>query len=214
LRQIVVILFAMLADLSASHGSTTKDWVEPNPHWAAFKTPRYDKLEKARIALPPGYRLCSTAESYSNLLWFYIPLDKAVRCEDLPKDADWEKMPDFIVVAPSPDSPMLYKTTADFVKDEPFFCHGVGHGDPSHRKISSAPTSIESAGKALAGLETTACTREDAEKDRYTKALLAYRPDAGFIGHEYMIAANVHISNKREADKLLEEIVKLFKLLK
>jgi hypothetical protein len=175
--------------------------------------PRRDEVAKAIITVPSGFHLCSEADSYSSLLWFYVPLDKTVRCEDLPEDSNWAQMPDFIVIGPNPDTPMRYETTADVVKDEPFFCHGMSYDYPSRHSISNAHTVIAPAGKKLAGLDTIVCSREDAEKDKYAKAFLAYRPSSDGVGHAYIVAADVRLNNKTQADRLLQEIVKSFKLL-
>lgn len=206
LIRVAAILF-YAAILSACSGGQR----DPVPHWAEFPTPRYDKVGRAIIVAPHGYRLCSTADSFSNLLWLYVPLDRKVRCQHLPKTVDWEQMPDFIVIGTSPDAPMKYESTEDFVGDESFYCHGMSYA--GRRPISNAPTSIGGAGKILAGLDTAVCVREDQENDRYSKAYLAYRPDPNFIGRSYLIAAYVRLENKRKADELLEQIVREFKLL-
>lgn len=213
MKQVVLSLLAASVVWSGNSRAIAEDWREPNPHWAAFHTPRTDGVARARIDVPPGYKLCSMAESYSSTLWFYVPLDKKLRCEDLPTNAEPEKMPDYVVIGPSPDTAMTYQTTADVVRDEPLYCHGMSYDRPNE-KISNAPTSIESAGKTLAGLETTMCTREDVDKNRYTKAFLAYRASPDTVGHKYMMASNVHLEKKREADELLVKVVKLFKLRK
>lgn len=122
-------------------------------------------------------------------------------------------MPDFIYIEPTPDAPMVYESTADLVTGDRFFCHGMSYDYRKPHSISNAATSIMPAGKKLAGLETTVCVREDPEKDRYAKAYLAYRPNPKFIGDEYRIGAYAHLKNKREADKLLDQIVRSFKLL-
>lgn len=178
-----------------------------------FDTPRDDATYGARITLPPGYHLCGLAGSDSSLEWYYVMLDPGIRCERLRLPAGNERMPDFVLIGHNPDTAFQYKATDDYVKAEPFYCHGMSYDYKMPHSISNAPTSIIAAGKILAGLDTVACIRQDDEKGRYSKAFLAYRPKPDDTGHGYEIAAYVHTKNKRQADKLVEQIAKSFKLL-
>jgi hypothetical protein len=183
------------------------------PHNAEFDTPYRDEVAGALLTIPAGYRLCSGANSYSSLSWYYIPLDKTVRCEQLPELVDWDHMPDFTVIGPDSDAAMRYERTSDYVAGEPFFCHGISHDPPKPDTVSAAPTAIVPAGQVLAGLESTICTRDDISRDLHTKAFLAYRPRRDLIGYGYQIGVHVRMANKAKADKLLDEMVGAFKLL-
>jgi hypothetical protein len=188
-----------------------------NPHWGTIPAP-VDAWGLARISLPSGFKLCSIVESYSRWIIFYVFVDPKLRCED-PRWAreldngpyDLENMPDAVSIAGVSDTAFEYNSTDDYVKADSFYCHGLSD-DKDHHPITKAPTSIMHVGKILAGLDTVACTRED-ERGRYSKAYLAYRPDPDGVGDNYKIAVYAHRENKRQADKLLDQITRAFKLL-
>jgi hypothetical protein len=190
------------------------EWHEFQPFWKALPVPLREHVAKAKIVVPHGHRLCGVIESTSTIRSYYVPLDKNVRCEDLPLPIE-RGMPDVVLIAPTPDAPLLYESTKDLVEDEPFYCHGMSYDYPAsaRKPVSNTQTTISPVGRLLARLETTACVREDVGNDRYTKAYLAYRPNPAFIGHSYVIATDVHREHKAQADKLLNAIVKSFKLL-
>ena len=109
---------------------------------------------------------------------------------------------------------MMMESLNDYVKEESFFCEGVSlSADRGGPRSSHADTSIAPAGRLLLGLETVACTREDVEADRYTKAYLAFKPDPNSVSRGYMIGAYVHMKNKEAADRLLDQIAQLIKPL-
>ncbi len=194
---------------------------EPNPHWATFKTPyeagRYNLL----IDVPAGFHMCSIADSYSSLLWYFVLLDPSERCEGLAMNTAWDDMPDFVVIAPFTDTPLTTEIRDDYIKKwDTVFCPAYRAASKgSGPSASNAPVSITRAGKVILGLDTVACTREDVAGDRYTKGLLAYKPAADPNGDDFMgsgltIGAYVHMKNRRTADHLVEQIAKLVKPIK
>jgi hypothetical protein len=184
---------------------------EPNPRMGALTLPFESGTYRLRIELPAGVPLCGMIESYSSMEWFYVPVDPATRCEQFKLPLDWEKWPDFIVIGPYVDTPLVVDTLDDYIKRESFFCQGEHYGAPARERLTEEPTKIEKVGKLLLELETASCTRDDAKSNRYSKALLAYDANPNGTGHGYMVGAYVHMPNKRAADGLLDQIVKLLK---
>jgi len=186
----------------------------PDPRMGELSQPHESATYQLRIELPPGVRLCGMIDSFSSMEWFYMPVDPAIRCEEFRLPMDWEQLPDFIVIGPYLDTPMNLESLDDYVRQETFFCAGknIGNGNGLPRP-SDAATSVESAGNALLGLRTVMCTRGDRKTDRYSKAFLSYKSMPGDSGRGYMVAAYTHLKNRRDADRLLEDVVGRLKLL-
>lgn len=211
------VLFVLTAVvIGAAQASDLSDPVrEPVPRMGELSQPLRSAIYKLNIELPSGVPLCGVVESFSSMEWFYVPIDPTTRCEQFSLPMDWEKWPDFIVIGPYLDAPMIIDTLDDYVRKEAFFCAGKntaeGNGAP---RPSDAPTSLASAGKLLLGLDTMTCTRSDAQNGRYAKALLAYSANPNESGRGYMVGAYTRIKNKDAADRLLGQIAGTLSLLK
>lgn len=180
----------------------------PEPRMGELSQPHQSATYKLHIELPAALPLCGMVDSFSTMEWFYIPVIPGIRCEQLRLPMDWEQMPDFIVIGPYIDTPMTLESLDDYVRHESFFCAGKNAGGGSGLPRSSdAATSIAPAGNALLGMRTVTCVRRDPKTNRYSKAFLSYKPMPGDSGRGYMVAAYVHLKNRGEADRLLEEIV-------
>ncbi len=186
---------------------------ENNPHMGAFKQPILWERDRIRIEAPGGYPVCSVLESYSSWLMFFIPIDPATPCEQFPLDVSWERSPDFIVIDPYDDASLDTPELDDYIRNyQKFFC--AGKSRTQDQPPSDAPTARMPAGRRVMGLETVTCTRTDKKNDRYTKAYVAYKPDPiNLNGRGYTVGAYVHLKNKKAADRLLEQVVKLLKPL-
>jgi hypothetical protein len=148
------------------------------------------------------------------LEWYYVPLDPKQQCEQLNYNAGWEELPDFVVIAPYIDTPLMVDGLDDYIKYESFFCNGESKGArEGGPRSSSAPTSVEHADSIIAGLDTVRCIRTDTANDRYSTALLAYQPNPNDSGHGYTVGAYVHTKNAKAADHLVEQIAKSLKPL-
>ena len=194
---------------------------ERNPHWATIRSPLNNDFFGVRIAAPRGFPLCGIAESYSNWQAYFVFLDPKQRCEDLniidPNTrGNWDELPDFVIVEPYIDVPLNTDALGDYIRNDSFFCpdkrKAARDGSPP---ASNAPVSITRAGRILMGLNTVACTREDADADRYSRALLAYRPARDptgrgwdFEGQGVTVGAYVHLENKKAADRLVERVAR------
>jgi hypothetical protein len=199
-------------------------WTAPvlaqSPHWAAVKTPYEAGRYNLRIDVPLGFQLCSIANSYSSLLSYFVLLDPRERCESLRMNATWDEMPDFVVIAPYTDVALNIDTLDDYVKNDTHFCLATRAASKNGDiPASNAPVTMASVGKILMGFDAVACAREDIAADRYTKALLAYRPATeangdDFMGHGVTVGTYVHMKNKQAADKLLDDIARLMRRLK
>ena len=132
----------------------------------------------------------------------------------------WDDMPDFVVIAPYTDVPLIIETLDDYVQQDTIFCAKYrAQSKADGTSVSNVPATIAPFEKIIMGLETVACTREDVAADRYAKALLAYKPAADPTGDDFMgrgmtVAAYVYMRNKQAADQLLEQVARLIKPLK
>lgn len=191
---------------------------EPRPHWAPVELPYDFDRNNIRIEkLPDGFRVCSIANSYSSDLWFYVLLDREIGCENLKMGTSDDDKPDFVVIAPYLDTPLVVETLDDYIDyvGKPYCKSPRPASKDGGLGPSTAPVSIASAGTRIMGLNTVACTREDVAYDRYSKAFLAYRPDPAYKngGRGYTVASYVHIKNKNAADELLEKVTSALKPL-
>jgi hypothetical protein len=114
-------------------------------------------------------------------------------------------MPDFIVIAS--DTSTSAKTLDDYVKQDAIFCSNKRLADAEGPRVSSNEPAFVRHGEIMMGFGTMLCIREDAAYDRYSRALLAYRPSVG-----YTVGSYVHLKNKPAADKLLSQIAELLTL--
>ena len=211
---LALAVFLVLAPCETFADAQPQSPAEPNPHMGALTTPFDAGIYKLRIQPPEGFPLCGMRESYSSQEWFYIPVDPQQDCaQNFSLPADWEQWPDFVVIGPYVDVPMLVNSLDDYVNQEKFFCSGASSSEQGAPRASNASTSITPAENLLLGLKTVACTREDLESGRYSNALLAYKPNPNDSGRGYMVGTYARIENMDAANRVLESVVVRLKLL-
>lgn len=213
-----LVLFALCALWPwKGPGAADSSYKEPKPHWATLTAPYDDTFFDVRIGVPAGHSLCGIADGYSNWQFYFVLLDGKRRCEDLKLETNWEEIGDLVFVAPFMDTSTTIETLEQYVqRTDDVFCSVKRHAASSGigpMTASRVPATSKKANVRVLGLETVACTREDAGGDRYSKAYLAYQSAPGALGYGVTLGAYVRLQNKQAADRLLDQIATLLQPL-